>query len=79
MIRSVLNLCVALRHPAKIETLRIYCVGSTLPELLLEVHTLTRNETYQLLCGSRAETHSMCVWQNLGVSEHHFFGVFVQI
>lgn len=25
-IRSVLILCVALRHPAKIEALRIYCV-----------------------------------------------------
>lgn len=61
MIRSLLNLCVALGHPSKIEALRIYYVGSTSLELLLEAHTLTRNETYQLLCGSRAETHSMCV------------------
>lgn len=58
-IRSVLNCCVALRHPAKIDALRIYYVGSASPELLLEAHTLTRNETYQFLCGSRAESHSM--------------------
>lgn len=42
-IHSGLNCCVVLRHPAKIDALRIYYVGSTLPELLFEAHTLTRN------------------------------------
>ena len=81
-ICCVLNCCAAIRHPSKIEALRICCDGprpaeqirsrtAAVPQLV-EVQALIIIETDRLRRRIGAETDRRRIWWNLAVREAAF-------